>query len=461
VDEGQLFQGVDWRQLLPFTHIFRAFRIAIHPSKLMLGLALLLTVYAGGRLLDALWPAKSRAVVDEVSIYEASNTSADFQAGVSAVTGDERFGLFHTLFEYQTHEFDGVVHGVLSNDWFETPLSPGVPGHIYNFVVVGPLWLVQIHPVFAIFFAILFLSSWSLFGGAIARLAAVHVARDEKVSVRQALDFAIGKFLSFASAPIIPMLIVLGVGLLLAGASLLVNIPILGPVVLGAAFCLALLAGFVQTLVILGAIGGFNLMYPTVAVEGSDSFDAISRSFSYVYARPWRMLFYTGVAVAYGAVTYLFVRFFILLMLALAHHFVAMGSFVHVGLLPSMWPSPLTTGRLTYTPDYPSLTWAESIGAGMLSFWIYLVIGVLGAFAISFYFSANTIIYLLMRRQLDATAMDDVYLENSDDDFSPPTPATEQAVVSETVIIETSQASQPPAGAAAGASSGPQAPAGS
>ena len=52
-------------------------------------------------------------------------------------------------------------------------------------------------------------------------------------------------------------------------------------------------AGFVMTITLFGTIGGFNLMYPTIAVEGSDSFDAITRSFSYVYARPWRMLFYT------------------------------------------------------------------------------------------------------------------------------------------------------------------------
>ena len=63
-----------------------------------------------------------------------------------------------------------------------------------------------------------------------------------------------------------------------------------------------------MTLVLLGTVGGFNLMYPTIAVEGSDSFDAISRTFSYVYARPWRMLFYTLVAIVYGALCYLFVR---------------------------------------------------------------------------------------------------------------------------------------------------------
>src|SRR6185437_13538357 len=104
------------------------------------------------------------------------------------------------------------------------------------------------------------------------------------------------------------------------------SIPLLGPVVnvvMTALFVVILAAGFVMTLVLLGTFGGFNLMYPTIAVEGSDSFDAISRSFSYVFARPWRMLFYTLVAIVYGALTYLFVRFFIWLMLALTHFFVS------------------------------------------------------------------------------------------------------------------------------------------
>jgi hypothetical protein len=52
----------------------------------------------------------------------------------------------------------------------------------------------------------------------------------------------------------------------------------------------------------------------------------------------------------------------------------------------------------------------------------------LGAFAISFYFSANTIIYVLMRHEVDATELDDVYLEQTDEDFGElpapaPTPA--------------------------------------
>ena len=353
---------------------------------------------------------------------------------------DDREGLFRTFFFYQVNQFTGVVQSVFSNDWAKTDESPGVLGHIYNFVAVGPLWLARIHPLFAVLFALLFIGAWSLFGGAIARLAAVHVARDERISLRQSLDFALSRFLSFASAPIIPMLIVLAVGFLLSlGALVVGNIPFVGPIVVGGAFFLALVAGFVQTLVILGSVGGFNLMYPTIAVQGSDSFDAISRSFSYVYARPWRMLFYTAVAIAYGAATYLFIRMFIVTMLVLAHHFVESGMFLHDRfggpLFSTMWPSPADAGRLTYHINFSELNWGEKIGAGLLSFWIYLTIGVMGSFAISFYFCANTIIYCLMRRELDATELDDVYLEQTDEEMT--AEAGETVVTVETTVITT------------------------
>src|SRR5262249_5253806 len=144
--------------------------------------------------------------------------------------------------------------------------------------------------------------------------------------------------------------------------------------------------------------------------------------FSYVYARPWRMLFYTTVAVIYGALCYLFVRLFIALMLSLIHHFVGAGFFAEAAntapLWNSMWSGPQHSGTLSYSLDWRSLRWDQRIAACLYAFWIYLVVGMLGAFVISFYFSANTVIYYLMRNEVDATEMDDVYVEQSDDDFS-------------------------------------------
>jgi len=54
----------------------------------------------------------------------------------------------------------------------------------------------------------------------------------------------------------------------------------------------------------------------------------------------------------------------------------------------------------------------------------------LGAFAISFYFSANTIIYYLMRREVDATELDDVYVEETEDEFGEPVATADTKVPS-------------------------------
>src|SRR5687768_13482630 len=81
-DEPQTLRGINWRDTFPFTNLFRAFRVAVHPSKLVLGLILLLGLYAGGRLLDGLWPARYLAVPGEVDRYEqlrsTGGTTAQF-----------------------------------------------------------------------------------------------------------------------------------------------------------------------------------------------------------------------------------------------------------------------------------------------------------------------------------------------------------------------------------------------
>ena len=42
-------------------------------------------------------------------------------------------------------------------------------------------------------------------------------------------------------------------------------------------------------------------------------------------------------------------------------------------------------------------------------FWVIIVVGLMVSYVISFYFSANTIIYALMRKRVDKTALDEVY----------------------------------------------------
>lgn len=353
---------------------------------------------------------------DQAAVYAAED--AAYRKSVydlrraKAVRGE---GLFITFLDYESNQLDGIVHGALE-------LNPTrVINSIYNVVAVGPVWALRHHWVYFTIFFLYLLLLWAIFGGAIARIAAVQVARDEKISLRQALLFSVSKVLSFVFAPLIPLIIILAVGLLVAAAGALGNVPFVGPIIVGAFFVLALIAGLVLALTAFGLLGGFSLMYPTIAVEGTDSFDAVSRSFSYLYARPWQLAFYTAVALVYGAVCYLFVRFFIYVLMKLTH--LAAGAFIYTeaptgtNTLKAMWPEPSSFWNLSYNIDTFGMGGGQATGAVLMSFWNYLLIALVGAFAISIYFSANTIIYYLMRKEVDATEMDDVYLEQGDDDF--------------------------------------------
>ena len=239
----------------------------------------------------------------------------------------------------------------------------GVVRSLVNLAVIGPLWLLRYHTIFFIILAAWALAVWAILGGAIARIAAVHVARDEKISIRQALRFSWGKSLSFIFAPLIPLIIILAAGVIVAIGGMLMYIPFLGPILVGLLFILALLAGFVMTLVGTGTVGGFNLMYPTIAVEGSDSFDAISRSFSYVFGRPWKKLFYSAVAIVYGAICFLFVRYFVYVMLALTHFFVQWFLAGRANYYwPEIWP-PVSDQNLAYQINFQALKWSDANGA--------------------------------------------------------------------------------------------------
>lgn len=64
--------------------------------------------------------------------------------------------------------------------------------------------------------------------------------------------------------------------------------------------------GFIMALIVLGLVG-YPLMYTTLSAEGSDTFDALSRSYNYVYESPWSYLWYSIISILYGAVLVFFV----------------------------------------------------------------------------------------------------------------------------------------------------------
>src|SRR5439155_7010505 len=75
-DESHVIRGIDWKTTFPFTQIFRSFRIAIHPSKIILALLTMLLIWFGGWFLDRIWPVADSAVPGELALYGTSYMNA-------------------------------------------------------------------------------------------------------------------------------------------------------------------------------------------------------------------------------------------------------------------------------------------------------------------------------------------------------------------------------------------------
>jgi ElaB/YqjD/DUF883 family membrane-anchored ribosome-binding protein len=292
------------------------------------------------------------------------------------------------------------------------------PGMLYYMLmgVEGVRWLIIENWVFAAIFLCWALILYAVFGGAIYRIAAIHFAREEKISAFQAMKFSRQKFFSLFSAPLVPVAVILVTGLLLAAGGLLGSIPFIGTFIMAALFIIAIALGIGIAFMLIGLVAGSPLLYPTIAVEGSDSFDAISRSFSYVFAQPFRAVLYGVVASIYGMITYLFVRLFAYLALVSAHCFVKWGLIGggqplsnNADKLDVLWQKP--TFWNLQTCNFAAMDGWDKICAYILGFWVYIIVAVVAAYLLTFFASSSTAVYYILRRRVDATDLDDVYVE--------------------------------------------------
>ncbi len=402
-----------------FPKIFRAFRMAIQPTKLIITSTALAMICLTGWVMDfsqsvAVVRDNNKTITSEMDIYLASTTHKGAREGIELLRqGDERSGVFKILWRSSATCFKNAVDSVYQRDIL------GIVNNITNFYL-SLEWAIKYHYIYCAIFFIIVLAVLSAAGGAICRISALQNARGEKPGISEAVRFSTKRFMSLFKAPLVPIFIIIAIGICIFVIGLLGNIPKIGEIIIGLGIPLALFAGTLIAAVLIGAIIGFNLMYPAVAYDGSDSFDSISRSLSYVYAKPWSMLFYTAIAGIYGSICYSFVRIAAFLTLFVTRTFMQVvvwttNSDGNINKLDAIWPKPTFIDFYDPTTISPE-TLPEKIGAALIYFFVLIVIGMVVSFIISFYFSANTIIYSLLRKKVDNTAIDDVYSYHNEKD---------------------------------------------
>jgi hypothetical protein len=315
------------------------------------------------------------------------------------------------------------------------------------------------------------LATWALFGGMITRMASVELAGKDPVTVWEAFRFTLLRYWSYLCAPLVPIGLITLLVIFSILFGLLHLIPGFGDFWSGILWPVMILFGLGMALLLVGLVG-YPLMYPTISVEGSDTLDALSRSYNYVYQSPWSYLWYCVVAVFYGAIVVFFVGFMGSLTVYLGKWAISNTPFIesadrkpeflfiytpksfgwrplllkdskgealatleeeeaalrrrgkdHAEIDRVMTQRGMSRAKAEYDEWLETFYLTNKIGAVLVAFWVTLLFMCVLGFGYSFFWTASTMIYLLMRRKVDDTDLDEVYSEETTayEPYAPPT----------------------------------------
>ena len=358
-DDPNLRAPIDPERLFPWLRLVRAITTSLDPKRLILAALGLILLQLGWVGLDRLLPrtgATTPVSITRRLPAQRADVLADLRSAPWRLTEPVRVLVepFLDVFSARSRGWT-FLHSLLAASWG---------------VVV-----------------------WSLLGGAIARIAVVQAAQGERVGLPEALRFAVRKAVPLLSAPLSPLVGVAFFAVLVALFGLLYRVPTVGPVIAGALAFLPLLAGLTMALILLGLAAGWPLMPASVAAETEDGFDSLSRAFAYVHQRPVPYAAYLALAWVLGMAGLVFVDLFAGMVAGLTEW----------GLSFSAPGDPLATlfGSL---PD----TGPTSTAGRLHTFWLSLVGLLAHAWIFSYFWTVASLIYLLLRRDVDGTSWHDV-----------------------------------------------------
>ena len=291
-----------------------------------------------------------------------------------------------------------------------------------------PIWGVAVHKLAwwqGAITGFCFFAAWSPFGAALLRTSALRLSRDEPLSVRAALVFGIRNWPTFLLAPVLVILFAAFFALCNGLAGLIMSVPLLGSSILALVLVpLVLISSILIILALLGGILGLPLMWAGIAVEQNGALEALSRSFSYIFARPFRFLF-----------SY-FLLFVIMTVILLAGGFFegTVKTTLKVGVVRqalddaiSKDPEPVVVLEDEYLGSEGPTRRKEGIKnirnirdtsgwdwIGFFWMWALLNLFLLGfkGYALYFFLGGTTSLYLQLRHDVDGTAEEEIYPES-------------------------------------------------
>lgn len=411
-----------------FPNIFKTFRIAIQPGRLITAFFALAIIFTAGWLMDFRKTVVVSGRLSAADLRESTlSGSRTWPTELHCfVTYPDRMENYLRVYKDRTKEQRLGVFKVFSN-FCMANFNEGTLAFVQlnfrqtiqalNNCFMACLWVVKYHTVYGIIFLTISFAAFSLAGGAICRGAAFHFSRDERQGIGTCIPFAIKRWIPLIFAPTMPLVLAVLLGFVIVSLlGLLTNIPYAGEIILAVFFVLVLICGAMLAYALIWGISAFNLMYAAAVYEKTDTFDVMCRAYSYVNARPWSLAVYTFFAGLYGGICYLFVRFFAFVMLIAGRWFLDFGVWVQsqsgtqIEKIDAIWPKPEYFNFLGSAADIARPV-TQTIAWTVVQWQVLIVSGLVTAFAVSFYFSAGTIIYCLLRKKIDNIPLDSIFTE--------------------------------------------------
>ncbi|MEN6405972.1 MAG: hypothetical protein ABFC77_05815 [Thermoguttaceae bacterium] len=394
-DSGTL-RTVAWAEVFPWLGLTRAFRIAIAVRMLLFGAVALLITLLGWGALGVLFgtdqPATDWLQPFTVCPWRAATAGVPDLDQLAAMPTDRACLPGAPCCNLLA---PAAPWTLLSSPALEGLKRTGFSWHGVLSILLSGLWGVMV---------------WAFFGAAMCRTAAVQLAAHEQLGVMASLRFAAKKWPAYCAAPLLPVggILLAAVPVAILGFLTKANV---GLLLAGLLWPLALVAGLFMTMLLAGLLFGWPLMWSAISVEGTDGFDALSRSYAYLFQRPLNYLFYIVVAGVIGAIGWILVQYF-------AAGVIWMTAWA-AGWGGAVVADPNTAGRL---------------GLKLVHFWTGCVKLLAVGYLFSYFWTASVGIYFLLRRDVDAVEMDEVELDADQDEpeFELPKVATDSQGAPET-----------------------------
>lgn len=372
-----VIQKISWADLCPWVIIFRTLPIATSFTVLALATLAVVATPVGWRLSEGFLSTENLAQMDDLRINRSPYRGV-FASTPDGVEPMEVLGLRLTgpreIFRQTVNPFKRLFDRKTSMREF-------------FYYLFGSLWTVAI---------------WSFVGLGICRVSLLRLTRGEHAGLDDAFEYSMDHWGRAMGALLAPLLAVAALCVPTFLLGLLLGFD-LGVLVVGVAWFAVVGIAVVMGILLLGLMFGWPLIVASVACEGQTSFDSLTRSFAYVFQRPFNYLFYAVLAMLFGGVCWLVAASVADGMVGLTFWSVSWGANIgDAERLNVIFDGPVASDD----PQSQSMY----VGRSAIGFWNAVVKSLAAAFLYGLFWCLASAVYLLLRRDVDESEMDEIFI---------------------------------------------------